>query len=42
MQRWVKGNLLNDVKVMDGCLVLIPDSDDTHTIKQHTSASKTS
>nr|WP_262947433.1 type I toxin-antitoxin system SymE family toxin [Xenorhabdus indica] len=22
------------VKIMDGCLVLIPDSDDTHTMKQ--------
>ncbi|WP_217277131.1 hypothetical protein [Photorhabdus heterorhabditis] len=34
MQRLVKGNLLNNVKVMDGCLVLIPDTDDTRTIKQ--------
>lgn len=29
----VKGCTLT-VKIMDGCLVLIPDSDDTKTIKQ--------
>ncbi|KAA1181267.1 hypothetical protein F0L16_17345 [Photorhabdus heterorhabditis] len=33
MQRLVKGNLLNNVKVMVGCLVLIPDSEATQ--QQH-------